>query len=270
MNSGMNPFETVFHLASRQAVPFYGKACPSNGNWYWSSELSCCLSSSPGIDVPSSDFMPCPGQYTWDTTASCCTLMARSTKRSSDCSGTDFWFSETGTCLPPRGGVSAAPSLSSVQCPSRWYWSAQLACCAPGNPAALLFSPSCASGLIWSPSSLTCLQSSLRSQPLQSRTPSHRPSPSPSARHHPDTTLAKTLSNRVLSACVQLELTHVLSQGPVIQATTSALIASTTCSTVGVARWTVRDKIARPSKECGTLHVHKHAVLVRMFNGVVL
>lgn len=180
-------------------------------------ELSCCLPSSLQLELVPSGFEPsCPNQYTWDSSASYCSLVSRNAERSNGCSSTEFWyviayphppqwsklyrFSEKATCLP-RGGVTpAAPSPASVQCPSGWYWSAQLASCAPANPPALFASPSCPSGFAWSPSVLACQPSpsSPPSRPSPSRTPSYRPSPSPSAGHH---SRRNTLKSRAISLC---------------------------------------------------------------------
>jgi len=172
---------------SFESVSPHGVACPSNENWYWSSQLSVCLPASPVPDVSSLGSMSCPSHYTWDATTSRCIQVGKTVQPATACGTTEFWFPEKATCLARR-----TTSPPSTRCPSGWYWSAQLTSCAPASPEArALSSLTCGDDSIWSPSTLMCQRAATPSR----RSPS-KPSPSSGqlSRRH-------SLKSRSLSLC---------------------------------------------------------------------
>ncbi|KAF8560365.1 hypothetical protein OG21DRAFT_59878 [Imleria badia] len=180
-----------FGKPSFGSVPPDGIACPLEGSWYWSSQLSACLPASP--DVATLGSVSCPSDYTWDPTTSTC-IQVEHTRRSATCGTTEFWFPEKATCLARRGFKLP----STTRCPSGWYWNTELMSCAPANPEALS-SLTCRSGFVWSPSTLICQRAPSPSRRTPSSAPSRRsspPSPSPGqpSRRH-------SLKSRNVSLC---------------------------------------------------------------------
>ncbi|THH17010.1 hypothetical protein EW146_g3729 [Bondarzewia mesenterica] len=156
-------------------TPPSGKACPSSGNWYWSSDKSCCL---PSSEPPSGNPSPtCPSSHSWsDSDSVCNSNTPRGSTSSSDCSSDEFWYSAKSCCLP-HGGVPNPPSPpKGSECPSSgWYWGNDQGCCVPHHPPTNNPAPQCPSGWEWISGIYKC-------QPSPSQ-PSQPPS-TPSGVHH--------------------------------------------------------------------------------------
>ncbi|KAN0100628.1 hypothetical protein V8E55_000612 [Tylopilus felleus] len=182
------------HKRSFDGTPPYGIACPLEGHWYWSNELSACLPASPVAALSPSDPVSCPSHYAWDTATSRC-IQVEHVQRSAACGTTEFWFPERATCLVRR---DASPS-STPRCPSGWYWSTQLRSCAPANPEALSSTLTCGRDSVWSPSALICQRAASPSRRSLSGTPS--PSPRPSVHRQGLKSRSASLCPTGLDAC---------------------------------------------------------------------